>query len=53
MYIYICNHENHQNGFVETHGLWHMMYGNRTSCAQMHELPQRHCGDNREGILFS
>ena len=28
---------------------------NRTSCAQVHELPesQSHCGDNREGILFS
>ena len=25
---------------------------NRTSCAQVHELPQSHCGDNREGILF-
>ena len=26
---------------------------NRLSCAQMHELPQSHCGDNREGTLFS
>ena len=26
---------------------------NRTSCAQVHELSQRHCGDNREGTLFS
>ena len=25
----------------------------RTSCAQVHELPQSHCGDNREGTLFS
>ena len=25
---------------------------NRTSCAQVHELPQSHCGDNREGALF-
>ena len=25
----------------------------RTSCAQVHELPQCHCGDNREGTLFS
>ena len=23
------------------------------SCAQVHELPQSHCGDNREGTLFS
>ena len=22
---------------------------NRTSCAQVHELPQSHCGDKREG----
>ena len=26
---------------------------NHTSCAQVHELPQSHCGDNREGTLFS
>ena len=25
----------------------------RTSCVQIHELPQRHCGDNRDGTLFS
>ena len=25
----------------------------RTSCSQVHELPQSHCGDNREGTLFS
>ena len=29
------------------------IYANRTSCAQVHELPQSHCGDNREGTLFS
>ena len=23
------------------------------SCVQVHELPQNHCGDNREGTLFS
>ena len=23
---------------------------NRTSCVQVHELPQNHCGDNREDI---
>ena len=47
----------HHNGFVATHTLGHMMYGyngiNRTSCAQVHELPQSHSGDNREGTLFS
>ena len=26
---------------------------NRTSCAQVHELPQSHYGDSREGTLFS
>ena len=26
---------------------------NRISCAQVHELPQSHCDDNREVILFS
>ena len=25
----------------------------RTWCAQVHELPQTHCGDNWEGTLFS
>ena len=25
---------------------------NRRSCAEVHELPQSHCGDNREGTLF-
>ena len=23
------------------------------SCATVHELPQSHCGDKREGTLFS
>ena len=26
---------------------------NHISCAQVHELPQSHCGDNPEGTLFS
>ena len=26
---------------------------NGTSYAQVHELPQSHCGDNTEGTLFS
>ena len=50
----MCPPGYHHNGFVATHALGHMMYGSiRTSCAQVHELPQRHCGDNREGTLFS
>ena len=46
----------HYNGFVATHALWYIIYGcinNPTSCAQVHELPQSHCGNNREGTLFS
>ena len=31
------------NGFVTTH----------TSCAQVHEFPRSHYGDNCEGTLFS
>ena len=51
----MCPPGYHHNGFVATHALGHMMYimCNRTSCAQVHELPQSHCGDNREGTLFS
>ena len=47
----MCPPGYHHNGFVATHALGHMM--NRTSCAQVHELPQSHCGDNLEGTLFS
>ena len=45
----MCPPGYHHNGFVATHALGHM----GTSCAQVHELPQSHCGDNREGTLFS
>ena len=47
----MCPPGYHHNGFVATHALGHMMY--RTSCAQVHELPQSYCGCNREGTLFS
>ena len=45
----------HHNGSVETPGLGLIMYGlchvsNRTSCAQVYELPQTHCC---ESTLFS
>ena len=33
----------HHNCFVATH----------TSCAQVHELPQSHCGDNWNDTLLS
>ena len=46
----MCPPGYHHNGFVATHALGHIY---RTSCAQVHELPQSHCGDNREGTLFS
>ena len=42
----MCPPGYHHNDFVATHALEHMMYG--SSCgAQVHELPQSHCGDNR------
>ena len=44
----ICPSGYHHNGFVATHPFGHMMYG-----AQVHELPQSHCVDNREGTFFS
>ena len=46
----MCPPGYHHNDFVATHAFGHMMYG---SCAQVYELPQSHCGDNREGTLFS
>ena len=46
----MCPPGYHYNGFVATHALGHMMY---SSFAQVHELPQSHCADNREGTLFS
>ena len=52
----MCPPGYHHNGFVATHALGHMMYGLYkcpSACAQVHELPQSHCGDNREGTLFS
>ena len=52
----MCPPGYHHNGFVPNHALGHVMYGygyNRTSCGQVHESPQSHCGDNREGTLFS
>ena len=52
----MCPPGYHHNGFVPNHALGHVMYGygyNRTSCAQVHESPQSHCGDNQEGTLFS
>ena len=52
----MCPPGYHHNGFVATHALGHMMYGynrNRTSRDQVHDLAQSHCGDNREGTLFS
>ena len=47
----MCPPGYHNSGFVATHALEHIMYG--SLCAQVHELPQRHCGDKREGTLLS
>ena len=49
----MCPPGYHDNGFVATHALGHLMYGTVHRCAQVHELPQSHCGDNREGTLLS
>ena len=40
---------------ITTMALWQLMHLGTwcTSCAQVHELPQSHCGDNREGTLLS
>ena len=55
IYIYICNHENNVPSRLSPQWLC----GNsctwahdRTSCAQVHKLPQSHCGDNREAHFF-
>ena len=46
MYIYI---------YIYIHIYVYYTYAlyNRISCVQVHELLQTHCGDNREGTLFS
>ena len=56
IYAYTCNHENNAPLWLSPQWLC----GNsctsahdRTSYAQVHELPQSHCGHNREGTLFS
>ena len=58
----MCSPGYYHNSFVATHAPLHMMYiltscavdhVNHKSCAQVHELPQSHCGDNREGTLLS
>ena len=45
----MCPPSYHHSGFVATHALGHMMY---SSCAQVHGLPQSHCGDNQDGTLY-
>ena len=53
-YIYTCIHENNVPSWLspqwpcDNSSTWA-----HDSCAQVHELPQGHCGDNWEGILFS
>ena len=59
IHIYVCIHDKnnvppgyHYNGFVTTHTIGHINAHNRTSCAQLHELPQirdnsfDHCFDH-------
>ena len=38
--------------YIYIHTYIHIYIYNRTSSAQMHELPQSHCGDNREAHCF-
>ena len=49
IYVYICNHENNVPSRLSPQWLC----GNSCTWAHVHELPQSHCGDNREGTLFS
>ena len=46
IYIYIYIYNKKFGSFVTA------MF-DHTSCAQGHELPQIHCGDNGQDILFS
>ena len=52
IYIYIYIHINIDT-YMYIWYIWYIRLMNRTSCAQVHQLPQSHCGDNREGTLFS
>ena len=52
----MCPPGYHHNGFVGTHAscTWaHDVRFIMCQSAQVHELPQSHCGDNREGTFFS
>ena len=63
LYLYTLIHTHiHTHTHTHTHTLTHKqtdtyiyiyIYIYRTSCAQVHELPQSHCGHNWEGTLFS
>ena len=44
MYIYT---------YIHTYIYTYIYIYNLIPCGQVHELPQSHCGDNEEGILFS
>ena len=68
IYICIYTYIQRALSFITTMVLWQLMHlgtwftvthcwyqlNKKGSCAyvQVHELPQRHCGDNREGTLF-
>ena len=52
-YIYMQSLKQCALPVITTIALWLHLGTNRTSCAQVHELPQSRCGDNREGTLFS
>ena len=58
IYMQSCKHCDHLH-YAPCVACW-ILFGslvpavcNCSSCAQVYELPQSHCGDNREGTLFS
>ena len=53
--MYICNHENNVPSRLSSQWLCgnSCIWAHDVTHAQVHELPQSQCDDNREGTLFS
>ena len=47
------SHRNKKRIKIYVDHVHHVHHVHRTSCAQVHDLPQNHCGDNRKGTLFA
>ena len=43
------SHRNKMRIKIYVDHVHHVHHVHRTSCAQVHDLPQSHCGDNRKG----